>query len=111
MTSELKMKKPSGGRNNYYLALVSQPQRETQSPYQAECEDIIQALEMTFDEGCAFKALWRTAAARLGEKKPGHSSVYDAEKMVHYSNRILKKEQQDASAKALAELKEFPAAL
>lgn len=111
MTSEPKMKKPSGGLNSYYLAHVTHPQREEQEPYDPECEDIIQALKMTFDEGCVFKAIWRTAAARLGERKPGHSAVYDAEKMVHYSKRILKKEQQDVSAKALAELKEFPAAL
>jgi hypothetical protein len=57
----------------------------------AECEDIIQALGMTFDEGCIFKALWRTAAARQGNGKPGQKGVYDAEKMVHYAGRILSK--------------------
>lgn len=47
---------------------------------------------MTFDEGCAFKALWRNAAARMGNGKPGNTAIYDAEKMVHYTNRILAKE-------------------
>lgn len=80
----------TGLRVNYYLAQVKQPQREEQQPYQAECEDIIQALQMTFDEGCLFKALWRNAAARLNNGKPGQSSVYDAEKMTHYAARIHK---------------------
>lgn len=82
--------KPTGGRVNYYLVRVEHPQRETQPPYQAECEDIIQALGMTFDEGCAFKALWRSAAARQGNTKPGHNAVYDAEKAVHYTGRVLR---------------------
>lgn len=80
----------TGGLVSYYLATVSKPQREGQQPYTAECEDIIQALNMTFDEGCIFKALWRSAAARKGYGKPEHKAVYDAEKMVHYANRVLK---------------------
>lgn len=86
------MNKLSGGLNNWYVVTVKNPQRKEQEPYQAECEDIIQALGMTFDEGCAFKALWRNAAARMGNGKPGNTSVYDAEKLVHYANRILAKE-------------------
>lgn len=82
----------TGGKVNYYLVQVEAPQREEQPPYQAECEDIIQALGMTFDEGCLFKALWRNANARKNNGKPGQSAKYDAEKMVHYANRILKKE-------------------
>ena len=85
------MAKLSGGFNNYYLVEVKHPQRENQEPYMAECEDIIQALGMTFDEGCAFKALWRNAAARMGNGKPGNESVYDMEKLVHYGTRLLKK--------------------
>lgn len=86
------MTKLSGGLNNWYIVPVKNPQRKEQEPYQAECEDIIQALGMTFDEGCAFKALWRNAAARMGNGKPGNTAVYDAEKLVHYANRILAKE-------------------
>lgn len=80
----------TGGRANYYLVRVDHPQREEQAPYTAECEDIIQALGMTFDEGCIFKALWRSANARKGNGKEGVKGVYDAEKMVHYSGRVLK---------------------
>jgi hypothetical protein len=82
--------KPYGGLNNYYLARVQHPQRATQAPYVAECEDIIRALGMTFDEGCEFKAIWRTAAARQGTQKPGHSPIYDAQKRVHYATACLK---------------------
>ena len=82
----------TGGFVSYYLATVAYPQRDVE-PYQAECEDIIQALNMTFDEGCEFKAIWRTAAARLGSTKSGHDAVYDAEKRTHYANRALLWEQ------------------
>ena len=82
----------TGGKVNYYLVQVEAPQREEQPPYQAECEDIIQALGMTFDEGCLFKALWRNANARKNNGKPGQSAKYDAEKMVHYAGRILRQE-------------------
>lgn len=86
------MTKLSGGLNNYYVVTIKNPQRKEQEPYQAECEDIIQALGMTFDEGCAFKALWRNAAARMGNGKPGNKALYECEKLVHYANRILAKE-------------------
>lgn len=91
-SSVFKLKPPvpekSGGDVNYYVVDVKQPKRF--APYTAECEDIIEALGMTFAEGCAFKAIWRSCAARtLGKEKAGGSSVYDAEKIVYYGNRIL----------------------
>lgn len=89
--NDVAITKLTGGRVNYYLCHVAHPQREEQPAYQAECEDIIQALGMTFDEGCLFKALWRSAAARQANGKPGHSAPYDAEKMVHYAGRILRR--------------------
>lgn len=93
--------KLTGGRTNYYLVRVEHPQREDQPPYQAECEDIIRALGMTFDEGCEFKAIWRTAAARKGNGKPGQQAVYDAEKRVHYAQASLLQEQRRQPAKEL----------
>lgn len=81
----------TGLRVNYYLADVAHPQREDQSPYRAECEDIIETLEMTFDEANIFKAIWRSAAARKGNSKPDHKALYDAEKMVHYAGRNLRR--------------------
>lgn len=80
----------TGGRVNYYLAQVDHPQREEQPAYQAECEDIIQALQMDFNEACEFKAIWRTASARLGNGKSGQKAKYDAEKRIHYAKRSLK---------------------
>jgi len=86
--------KLTGGLVNYYLCLVKHPQRKEQPAYQAECEDIIRALDMTFDEGCEFKAIWRTAAARLGNGKPNQKALYDAEKRVHYAQASLRQLQQ-----------------
>lgn len=87
----------SGGRVNYYLVKVEDPQREDQGPYQAECEDIIHALGMTFDEGCAFKALWRSANARKGNGKPGNEALRDAEKVVHYGGRLVRQLKREKS--------------
>lgn len=82
-----------GGRTNYYLVRVDHPQREDQPPYQAECEDIIEALALTPNEANIFKEIWRSANARKGNGKPGHSEIYGAQKMVHYAGRILRKYQ------------------
>lgn len=87
--AEVAETKLTGGQVNYYLAPVEFPRRTNQPKYTAECEDIIDTLKMTFDEACIFKAIWRSAAARLGNGKPGHKAVYDAEKMVHYSGHVL----------------------
>ncbi len=86
-------KKLSGSFNSYYLVQVSHPQRKNQAPYVAECEDITDALGLTPDEFCIFKSIWRNAMARKGHGKPGNTSIYDAEKQVHYANRILRKAQ------------------
>lgn len=93
------MTKLTGSLTSYYVADVTHPQRDV-PPYKPECEDIIHALRMTFDEACEFKAIWRTAAARLDNGKPGHSAVYDAEKRVHYAGRSLKHERLHAAAAA-----------
>lgn len=78
----------SGGPVSYYLVQVNNPNQGKFS-YQAECGDIIEALGMTFNEGCAFKAIWRSAAARsLGKIKLGSDAVYDAEKVVFYGQRM-----------------------
>ena len=81
----------SGGRVNYYLVHVAHPQREDRQAYQAECEDIIEALELNPDEANIFKEIWRSANARKHNGKPGHSALYGAEKIVHYAGRILRR--------------------
>ena len=82
----------TGGDVPYYLVRVEHPSRDNQVPYTAECTDIIEALEMDFNEGNAFKALWRMAAKRLGGGKPGTTRLYDAEKVVYFGGRIGEKE-------------------
>jgi hypothetical protein len=84
-------KELKGGRTNYYLVEVKHPQREDQPPYRAECEDLIEALGLTFNEANIFKEIWRSANARQNNGKPGHDALYGAQKMVHYANRILRK--------------------
>ena len=80
----------SGGNVNYYLVHIEKPKRL--DPYWAECEDIIEALGMTFAEGCAFKAIWRSCAARtLGKRKIGQddTGLYDAKKVEYYAKRMI----------------------
>lgn len=79
----------SGLDVDYYLCPVANPNRAAK-PYVAECGDIIEGLNMTFNEATVFKSVWRKAAERtLGRKKAGNTAVRDAEKMVFYSKREL----------------------
>ena len=94
--SLLVVEESSGLRVNYYLVQVDFPQREEQPPYQAECEDIIEALELTFDEANIFKEIWRTARQRQGTGKAGNTPLRAAQKMVHYAGRILTKAKRTA---------------
>ena len=81
----------TGGSVNYYKVLVSNPTTLDQ-PYYAEANDIIESLGLTFAEGNLLKAVWRIAADRNGKKKKGNNSVYDAEKLVFFAERILSRE-------------------
>ena len=83
--------KLTGGRVNYYLVYVTHPQREDQPAYQAECEDIIEALELNPDEANIFKEIWRSANARKGNGKPGNTPLRGAEKILHYAQRVHKR--------------------
>lgn len=73
--------------DHYYRVEVKEPISPEVEPYIAECADIIEALNMTFNEGEAFKALWRLAASRQGRGKPGNKPEYDADKVAHYGLR------------------------
>lgn len=84
----------SGGSVSYYQCEIANPTTEGRPPYIAECNDIIEALDMTSAEANIFKEVWRTAAARtLGKVKAGHNAVYGAEKVQFFATRnlILKK--------------------
>lgn len=82
--------KLTGGSSNYYRIDVSNPMQG--HPYSAECLDIVMALKMDFAEGEAFKAIWRKAAARLGNGKQGNSALYNAEKVAFFGNVMVKHE-------------------
>lgn len=77
----------SGGSCNYYKVQIENPTTHD-APYIAECNDVIEALEMTFAESNMFKEIWRTAAARtLGKKKAGHTAKRGAEKILFFAKR------------------------
>ena len=79
----------TGGSSDYYKVFVKNP-TTLEEPYEAECNDIIEALQMNFAEGNAFKAIWRKAKARQGVKKKGYDKgVYDSEKVVFFAERML----------------------
>lgn len=84
--------------DHYYRVVVNDPMSLDLQPYVAECADIIEALGMTFNEGEAFKALWRLAAARQGRGKPGNKPQYDADKAAHYGQRVAACERRKAGA-------------
>lgn len=80
----------TGAAVNYYKVKIDNPTSSDVAPYVAECNDVIEALDMNFAEGEAFKAIWRSAAARtLGKKKKGDDRKYNAEKVVFYGGRML----------------------
>lgn len=88
----------SGGHCEYYHCEVTHPQNPNQSaPYIANCEDIIQALGLTFDEGCEFKSIWRRGRGRQGFVKAESTPLRDAVKAVHYANRVLSLEERRAA--------------
>ncbi len=80
----------TGGSVNYYRATIKSP-TSGGDPYEAECNDIIEALKMNYAEGNAFKAIWRSCAARnLGLAKEGYKDgLYDAEKVVFFGQRMI----------------------
>lgn len=86
----------TGSSVSYYSVQVENPTTKGKEPYEAECNDIIEALNMNFAEGNAFKALWRRAAARTLDKvKKGYDNgLYDAEKVVFFGGRIVEQSKQ-----------------
>lgn len=88
----------SGSHCEYYHCEVKHPQNPNQKVgYIANCEDIIQALGLTFDEGCEFKSIWRRGRGRQGFVKAESTALRDAIKAVHYAKRVLALEERLAS--------------
>jgi hypothetical protein len=77
----------SGGDNDYWIAHVKHPKRL--EPYSAECEDLIELFQMTFQEGEAFKALWRKGQMRIGNGKPDDTLIRNSEKVHHFGGRMV----------------------
>ena len=82
MVESLEKNTLAGGVSNWYTLDVLSTQGKTN--YTAVCDDIILALNMSFQEGEVFKAVWRKAAARMGNGKPGNTALYNAQKVTHY---------------------------
>lgn len=79
----------TGGSVNYYRAVVTSPTSPDIKPYVAECNDIIEVLEMTPAMANIFKAIWRMAASLQGKRKKNLTLVYDAEKTKFFSERLI----------------------
>lgn len=89
ITQDVGASEYTGGSSNYYKVFVQNP-TTLSDPYEAECNDIIEALQMTFAEGNAFKAIWRKAKARQGVQKKGYDNgLYDSEKVVFFGERMV----------------------
>lgn len=88
--SEYVLEEYTGGSSSYYTIHIKNPTTEGRPAYDAECNDIIEALGMNYAEGNAFKALWRRAAARKGMRKKGYDNgLYDAEKVEFFGKRLV----------------------
>ena len=83
-------KELTGGSSEYYSIFIRNPTDPDVESYWAECNDIIEALDMNFAEGNVFKAVWRKAAARKGKVKKGYDDgLYDSEKIEFYGKRLI----------------------
>jgi hypothetical protein len=82
-----------GGDNDYWLVDIPNPKRL--EPYTVECEDIIEALNMTFQEGEAIKAVFRKCKARMGDGKPDDTPLRNAQKVAHYGTRMVAMEERE----------------
>lgn len=85
------MSNTSGHHVSYYSVDIEKPSKGG-APYRAEAIDCISALDMTFAEGEAFKAIWRCAADRIGAHKDGNDTRRDAEKVMYYGEQMLARE-------------------
>ena len=78
----------TGGSSSYYKVRVKNP-TSGGAPYMAECNDIIEALELNYADANIFKAIWRIAAAKQGKQKQGHNERYDREKIRFFNDRYF----------------------
>lgn len=82
-----KKQEDSGGSCDYYkLEAYSVNLGKTQT---VECKDIMHELSLNHAEMNMFKEIWRTAAARKGKKKKGHTPLRGAEKIKFFADENL----------------------
>ena len=77
----------TGGSSSYYDLKVG--------PTTIKCLDIIEGLDMSYNEGNILKAVWRIAAAKQGKTKKGNNTHYDSEKIVFFGERLLEEHKED----------------
>lgn len=80
--------------DEYTGSSVSYYTVKLENDVEVECNDIIEALGMSYAEGNAFKAIWRKCAAQtLGKSKKGYDNgLYDSEKVVFFGERMVVQE-------------------
>lgn len=89
-TNRSKAAQKTGGSVDYYKCHIADPISGGPA-YTAESIDIIEALGMTFAEGEAFKAIWRTCTGRMcGAVKAGNKALYNAEKVEFFGARMVR---------------------
>lgn len=77
----------SGGSCSYYETNVYSVALDTTQ--KVECKDVMTALQLTHDEMNIFKEVWRSAAARLGKQKEGHTALRGAHKIKFFADENL----------------------
>ena len=77
----------SGGSCSYYEAEVYSVALDTTQ--KVECKDVMTTLQLTHDEMNIFKEVWRSAAARLGKQKEGHTALRGAQKIKFFADENL----------------------
>lgn len=85
----------SGGHVDYYSVEIKHPNKKGRQPYIAECQDIIEALGLDFNQGELLKSVWRLGAQiKLGKQKAGDTPLRNAEKCEYYGHRTAEVERQ-----------------
>ena len=87
----------TGSSVGYYDVVIpanshTNPEHNQPKPIVISCNDIIEALKMNYACANVFKAIWRVCASKMGKMKKGNNTVYDAEKAVFFSERVLVQE-------------------
>ena len=77
----------SGGSCNYYMVDVKKP-TTLKEAYTVECNDLIEALGLTWQEANIYKEIFRTANERThGNGKDGNNPKRAAEKVLFFAIR------------------------